>query len=208
MSNLNDRIHKILEETPIDGVDYADGLTRFGNQPSIYLRIIKSFIKNTPASLEELASVTSDTLDDYAVRVHGLKGSCYGISAVTLGDEAKSLEIASKASDWPTVEQGTPLLIAHTNELITQLQSLVDKVEQSEDDNDDQRPVVDAPDRELLHNLLEATRNFDVEAMQQIIEKLDAVRYRNNPRLVADFREQLTNFRYDLIEDKARELLS
>ncbi|MDR2587091.1 MAG: Hpt domain-containing protein [Coriobacteriales bacterium] len=207
MALENDKIRAILDESPIEGVDYADGLARFGNQPAIYLRIIKSFIKNTPEALETLASVTPETLSDYAIRIHGLKGSCYGISAMKLGDEAKALELASKANDWATVEQDNPTVIAHVRELIAQLEAIVDKVEQSEDADGDLRPVADAPDRELLRELLEATRSFDVEGMQQAIDKLDVVRYRAHPRLVSDLREQLTNFRYDLIEDKARELL-
>lgn len=207
MSTPNEQIQKILDENPIEGVDYADGLGRFGNQPTIYLRIIKSFIKNTPASLVELAEVTADTLSDYAVRIHGLKGSCYGISATVIGDEAKALEMASKASDWETVQRDNPAIIARVDELIAQLQGLVDKVEQGEGD-DDQRPLVDTPDRDLARRLLDATRSFDVIAMEQAITDMDAKRYRSDPQMVANLREQLTNFRYDLIEDKARELLS
>jgi hypothetical protein len=200
-------IENIFSENPIEGVDYNDGLSRFGNQAAIYLRIIKSFIKNTPPTLDELATVTEDSLADYAVRIHGLKGSCYGISAMTVGDEAKALELASKASDWATVQRDNPTVIEHVNELIAQLQALVDKVEQSESAEDDTRPVADAPDRSLVLQLLEATQSFDVIGMEQAIKDMEAVRYRSYPRLVADLREQLTNFRYDLIEDKARELL-
>jgi HPt (histidine-containing phosphotransfer) domain-containing protein len=207
MNPQNEQVQKALNENPIEGVDYADGLARFGNQPAIYLRIIKSFIKNTPVSLTELAAVTTDTLSDYAVRVHGLKGSCYGISATVIGDEAKALEIASKASDWETVQRDNPTVIARVNELIAQLQHLVDEAEQSANDEADQRPVLEAPDRDLVYKLLEATRNFDVDAMGQLIKDMDAARYRSDLHLVDNLREQLTNFRYDLIEDKARELL-
>jgi HPt (histidine-containing phosphotransfer) domain-containing protein len=208
MSQDNEQILNILNKNPIEGVDYADGLSRFGNKASIYLRIVNSFIKNTPASLEDLVAVTPETLSDYAVRIHGLKGSCYGISAIKIGDEAKALEIASKASDWVTVARDNPTVIAHVRELIAQLQDVVTKVEESEDANADQRPLVNAPDRELARNLLEATRSFDVMAMERIIQEMDTLRYRSDPQLMNNLKEQLTNFRYDLIEDKARELLS
>ncbi|MDR0347034.1 MAG: hypothetical protein LBH56_01490 [Coriobacteriales bacterium] len=208
MSATNEQIQKILDDNPIEGVDYADGLARFGNQPSIYLRIIRSFIKNTPASLVELAEVTQDTLNDYAVRIHGLKGSCYGISAIALGDEAKTLEMASKASDWETVQRENPTVIVHAEELLARLQDLIEKVEQSENADTDQRPLLDAPDRELARRLLDATTSFDVIAMEQTIKDMDAWRYRSDSQLVSTLREQLTNFRYDLIEDKARELLA
>ncbi|MDR1015074.1 MAG: hypothetical protein LBL86_08895 [Coriobacteriales bacterium] len=207
MALSKEQILKIFEENPIEGVDYADGLTRFGNQPSIYLRIVKSYIKNTPESLEELAAVTPDALDAYAVRIHGLKGSCYGISAIALGDEAKELEIASKASDWDAVQRGNPAVIAHVRELIAKLQGLVDKVEADEAAGTDTRPETDAPDPGRLRKLLDATQRFDVEAMERIIKEMDALRYRSDPRLVEVLREHLTNFRYDLIEEKAQGLL-
>jgi HPt (histidine-containing phosphotransfer) domain-containing protein len=207
MTQNNDQILKILNENPIEGVNYADGLSRFGNKATIYLRIVKSFITNTPASLVELAAVTPETLSEYAVRIHGLKGSCYGISAMTIGDEAKALEMASKASDWATVERDNPTVIAHVNELIAQLQNVVNTVEQAEDSDADQRPIVDAPDPVLVRKLLEATQSFDVIVMEQTIKDMDELRYRSDPKLVSTLREQLTNFRYDLIEDKAHELL-
>jgi HPt (histidine-containing phosphotransfer) domain-containing protein len=207
MNPQNEQIQTILDTNPIEGVDYADGLNRFGNQPAIYLRIIKSFIKNTPATLDDLAAVTSETLADYAVQIHGLKGSCYGISAMALGDEAKALEIASKGEDWDTVQRDNPTVLAHAHELITRLQELVDKIEQSEDDNDDSRPLADAPDKDIVYQLLDATQSFDVESMEQAIDKLNALRYRSDARLVETLREHLTNFRYDLIEAKAQELL-
>jgi HPt (histidine-containing phosphotransfer) domain-containing protein len=207
MTQNNDQILKILNENPIEGVDYADGLKRFGNKATIYLRIVRSFIANTPAALIDLASVTPETLSEYAVRIHGLKGSCYGISAMTIGDEAKALEMASKASDWETVERENPTVINHVSELIVQLQNVVTIIEQTEDPDPDQRPFAETPDPALVRKLLEATQSFDVISMEQTIKDMDALRYRSDPQLVNTLREQLTNFRYDLIEDKAHELL-
>ncbi|MDR1713726.1 MAG: hypothetical protein LBR39_06200, partial [Coriobacteriales bacterium] len=106
-------VNAILDATPIAGVDYADGLQRFSGNGAIYLRILKSYVQNTPNTLAALAQVTPQTLADYAVTVHGLKGSCYGISATPLGDEAKALEFASKAGEWETVQRDNPVLIAH-----------------------------------------------------------------------------------------------
>jgi HPt (histidine-containing phosphotransfer) domain-containing protein len=207
MPVTSEQILEILKANPIEGVDYADGLKRFGNQATIYLRIVKSFIQNTPVTLDELSAVTQETIDDYMVKVHGLKGSCYGISAMVLGDEAKALEFAAKAYEWDTIVRDNPTLLAHVHALIAQLQGIVDKCEQAETTDDDPRQVVDKPDVGLVRELLEATQTFDVVAMGQIIDKLDTVRYKSDPKLVAELKEQLTNFRYDLIEDKATELL-
>jgi HPt (histidine-containing phosphotransfer) domain-containing protein len=207
MQSQNEHIQTVLASHPIEGVDYADGMKRFGDQATVYLRIIKSFIKNTPATLDELAGADPEALDDYAIRVHGLKGSCYGISAMTIGDEAKTLELASKAGDWATVEEGNPPLIARVNQLIAQLSQLVSLIEQTSPDAEDNRPLADAPSREQLRRLLDATQCFDVETLEQTIADMAQTRYRQDPTLAERLREQLTNFRYDLIEAEVSRLL-
>ena len=125
----NDQAIKKLFENPIDGVDYDDALNRFGNQVAIYLRILKVFISNSPQLLNKLAAATPETIEDYTINVHGFKGSCYSISAIALGDEAKALEFASRDLDWKTVEAHNPLLIRKAYLLIYKLQKLVDKIE-------------------------------------------------------------------------------
>ena len=203
----NDLITQIFNENPITGIDYEEGLSRFGNQASIYLRIIGAFIKNTPASLEELAKVSQEHLNDYMVSVHGLKGSCYGISAVALGDEAKALEFASKAFDWETVQRDNPALVEHAYALIAQLEDLVAKIARADELATDARPLSEEPDKAKLKELLYATLNFDVEVMEHILEELDKTRYASAPKLIAELRDDLTNFRYDLIEEKVKALL-
>ncbi|MDR2196801.1 MAG: hypothetical protein LBO07_02425 [Coriobacteriales bacterium] len=200
-------INRILEQNPIPGVDYADGLKRFSNNGSIYLRIVKSFVANTPKSLDELATVTPETLPNYAITVHGLKGSCYGISAIALGDEAKALEIAAKADDWETVQREGGTLLAHARELIAQLQALLDAVTAAEQGGSSDKPSASAPDRALLQKLLDATLDFDADGMQKALDELDAFSYTSEPNAIAYLREQTTNFRYDLVEEKARQLL-
>jgi HPt (histidine-containing phosphotransfer) domain-containing protein len=129
MSVEQDSALEVLRANPLKDVDFIDGLNRFGGQPAIYLRILKVFVKSTPALLESLASVTPETIADYTISVHGLKGSCYSISAMALGDEAKELEFASRAFDWERVERDTPLLIDHVNAVIDQLEEVIETIE-------------------------------------------------------------------------------
>lgn len=196
----NDRIIHILNDNPIEGVDYAEALNRFGNQAAIYLRIIGIFIESTPDTLEVLAKVRPETMTDYTIRIHGFKGSCYGISALALGDEAKALELASKDLDWDRIEQGNPLVIEHALALVGQLKHLVDMVEQEgAEGSGDIRPLLDAPDKAVLETLLEATENFDVDGIEQAIKELDKARYDSDPTLVSDLKGLLARFKYDLI---------
>ncbi|MDR1421921.1 MAG: Hpt domain-containing protein [Coriobacteriales bacterium] len=200
-------IDQILNANPIPGVDYTDGLKRFANNGSIYLRIVKSFVTNTPKTLDELAAVSPETLPEYAVQVHGLKGSCYGISATVIGDEARALEVAAKISDWAEVERDNPTLLEHAHELIEQLQRLLDTVAAAEHQGNG-KPSAATPDPTLIHRLLNATLDFDADGMQKALDELDRFVYTSDPKAIDYLREQTTNFRYDLVEEKARELLS
>jgi len=181
--------------------------------PTIYLRILKAFVKSTPEILEALAEVTPETISDYSIRIHGLKGSCYGVSAMALGDEAKELELASRSSDWETIKRDNPLVIKHAWVLIDRFQSLIDTIEQTDGDKAELaqaklRPLLDKPDRALIEELLHATSNYDAEAIKATIEKLDKAHYSSQPKLVEELRQLVTFFKYEAIEKRARELLA
>lgn len=203
----NDQIMDILRRNPIEGMDYDDGLNRFGNQASVYMRIINTFIKNTPQLLTELSQVSKDNLADYTVKVHGLKGSCYGISAMDLGDEAKTLEFASRDFDWDVIKRENPVLIEHVNAFIVQLKSLLEKVERAESSSVDDRPLVEKPDTFLVERLLEATQDYDVMGIEATLKEMDKLRYRCDPKLVQELMEDFTDFKYESIVKKAQQLL-
>lgn len=208
MTTTNDELKSILHANPIDGVDYNDGLNRFNGQVSIYARIIRSFINNTPKTLEILARPEPENNEDYTVTVHGLKGSCYGISATKQGDEARVLEFASKDKDWAMVKQNTPALIEHVKKLIFDLEHLMSKIDTAiSSESTDLRPVLNAPDKEVLQSLLLATKSFDIDAIRGAVERLDKARYSFDDNLARGLYQNIMNFRYDLIEDKAIELL-
>jgi HPt (histidine-containing phosphotransfer) domain-containing protein len=198
----------VFMANPIPGMDFADAINRMGNKPSIYLRVIKSFIASTPEVLDILAQVTLSDLADYAVRIHGIKGSLYGIGAMTAGDEARALEFAAKAANWLIVERDNPTAIAHINQLIKQLRALVQLIDGADKADSDPRPLVAAPDAAVLERLAEASYNFEIELMEQAIDELDGFRYRSDPELVKRLRTQLTDFRYDLVENEARAALA
>ena len=204
----DEQIMAVFVANPVSGVDFADAINRMGNKPAIYLRVIKSFVASTPAVLDELAQVSLPSIADYAVRIHGIKGSLYGIGAMTVGDEARALELAAKAADWPTVERDNPTVIAHINQLIKQLQALAQLIDGTDKANGDTRPLVAAPDHAVLERLAQASYNFEIELMEQAIEELDGFRYRNDPELTERLRAQLTDFRYDLVEETAKAALA
>ncbi|MDR1088856.1 MAG: hypothetical protein LBL23_06275 [Coriobacteriales bacterium] len=191
---------QVLAKTSIAGLDIPDALARMGNNPKLYMRIIHSFVTNMPGNLNDLATgtITADTLPDYAIRIHGAKGSCYGIGANAVGDEAKALEIAAKANDLDHCLRDNDAFITHTQELIEQLQGLEARVEAAEGGG---KAQAEAPDASTLAALLTATQNFDIDQMNTLVEELLALDYARGGEVIKGIKESFDAFDYQTIED-------
>jgi CheY-like chemotaxis protein len=117
---------KSLAEQPIEGLDVADALRRFGGKESIYITILRSFATGMPPLLERIEPCDADGLPDYTIAVHGIKGSCRNIGAKALGDEAEALETAAKAGDLDKIRAETDALIAGVKRLIANIGAALD----------------------------------------------------------------------------------
>jgi signal transduction histidine kinase/CheY-like chemotaxis protein len=116
-----------LADRQIEGLDIKDALRRFGGKESIYITILRSFKTNMPAMLERLKDCDADGLHDYAINVHGIKGSCRNIGAKALGDEAEALETAAKAGDSDKVYAETGALIANAERLLADIGAAIEQ---------------------------------------------------------------------------------
>ena len=200
---MSDVINKVLTQTNIAGLDIPDALARMGNSGKLYMRIIHSFVTNMPGNLNDVATstITADTLADYAIRIHGAKGSCYGIGANTVGDMAQSLEMAAKACDLETCQRDNDSFIASTNELIEKLQDLENRIEAAENSAGGGKAQVNKPDPTKLAALLAATQSFDIDQMNQLVEELGSVTYEQDGDVIEKIKESFAAFDYQTIEE-------
>jgi signal transduction histidine kinase/DNA-binding NarL/FixJ family response regulator len=197
----------ILEKTEVKGVDFENGLRRFNNSPEIYMSVINSFVQNVPHSLEKLRHVTEESLPEYAVLVHGVKGSCFGISADETGRMAEALEAAAKDCDFPRVMAGNETFIKAVEKLIPQFAAIIEKTEEMQSAASEDKDMKPEPDRKLLAKMLDACREYDIDVMQEIMEELEKYSYESQNELINWLKEQLVNFGYDQIEEKLAELV-
>ena len=187
----------------IEGFDFESGKARFGGNEKLYAKIIKTFIDNIDPHLDILAGLTQENLADYAIEVHGIKGSLYGISANREGDMAKELEMAAKAGDYDTVIAGNAQLIASIKDLAKKLPELLDDFDRGSESG--QRRA--EPDKAILTSILEASRDFDVNKMQDALAELEKYEYDAGGELVKWLGEQITAFSYDKIEERLSDIL-
>lgn len=217
----NERTLAIFAETDIEGFNLEEAVARFGGNPQLYLKIIKAFIDDIGGHLDRLAGLSRDGLGDYGIEVHGIKGSCYTIGAKKEGDMALALEMAAREGDFEQAESGNAPFIEAMNVLKGKLSGLLDEVENAggRQGHYGQAGKAEAlpagagseplgglekiePDRAALEEMLEATRNLNINWMEDVLRELEKYNYEKGGDLVRWIGEQVTLFNYEEIEER------
>jgi len=107
----------------IPGLDVQKGLELYDDDEELYFIILRSYVKNTPGVLDNLRDVTSETLSDYAITIHGVKGTSTNIGAEDLRKAALELELLAKAGDLAGVQAVNEAFIKQGETLIAEIQS-------------------------------------------------------------------------------------
>jgi CheY-like chemotaxis protein/anti-sigma regulatory factor (Ser/Thr protein kinase) len=170
----------------VDGLDAQKGLERFGGDIDIYMEILKSYADNTPALLEQVRDVTRESLADYAVTVHGIKGSSRNIGADALGALAEALEHAAKADDLQFVLDNNGAFLAAARSLLESLQKAI-----SDYDAAHPKEKKSAPDADVLEALRSACEAFDINGVDSAMGELESYEYETGGELVKWLRDQV-----------------
>jgi CheY-like chemotaxis protein len=201
-----DESSRAITKHRIEGVDLAGGISRFGKAEA-YMKIIRSYVAHTPALLDSLRSVSDETLGEYAVTIHGIKGSSYGMCADKVGRMAEDLEHAAKRRDIETVKSKNGAFIDAAESLISQLSALEKAV--SDRTSNVKKELRAAPDKILLEKLQKSCMRFDVVGMEEIMSELKRYEYATNDELIEWLEGQLNNLEYDsMLERLESELTS
>ncbi len=92
-------IERIME---LPEVDPGLALERIGGMADVYEESLAIMARRLPESLENLASFLADgDMRNYAILIHGMKGSLDNIGASELAARARALEAAAKRGDDP-----------------------------------------------------------------------------------------------------------
>jgi CheY-like chemotaxis protein len=193
-----------LRDTAIEGLDVETGIGRYGQEEK-YLKVLKSYVLHTPKLLESLKSSARSSLGDYAISVHGLKGSSYGISANAVGDAAARLEAMAKAGETGSFADSHLLLMEKAEKLIQDISSAVNRIEAGRGAKSKGR--LPAPDRVALKRLQDAARRGKTSLMEEITSELEGYEYDREADLVPFVREKLEEFEYQLICDRIQRIL-
>jgi len=111
----------------IPGIDEGNFNDLMDGDEGLYASVLRAYIKNTPAVLNKLNNVSSETLTDYAITVHGFKGACANICAEEARKMAYSLEQKSRAGDLAGVLAENEPFLKYIEDLTINLQDWLQK---------------------------------------------------------------------------------
>jgi signal transduction histidine kinase/DNA-binding response OmpR family regulator/HPt (histidine-containing phosphotransfer) domain-containing protein len=183
-----DHVHAALVEAQIEGLNVKRGIALFGEERAIYFDVLRSYVKNQPLLFDRLRWVTPDTLADYAITVHGIKGSSRNIGADDLGVQAEALEHAARNGDFAFVLANGEAMIRAAERMVAALSALF-----AETDGKRPKPRRPEPDAALLSTLRDACDRFDIDGVDIVLTELERYTYESGEgnELVKWLREQV-----------------
>ncbi|MDR1621518.1 MAG: response regulator [Synergistaceae bacterium] len=192
---------RLPEGRNVKGIDLSAGKDRFYDEES-YLQVLHAYCQHTPALLEKLKDVSEENLKDYAVTVHGIKGSSYGICAAAVGKEAETLELAAKAKDLAVIREKNDAFIETVKELLSDLKRLLSDLGMGAEKNKVEKAVKPSPDKALLETLFSASKKFKLSEMEKALAELERYEYQDDAELIPWLREQVNNLEYEAIQKR------
>ena len=187
----------LLDDIRMEGIDLVRGKEQYGKE-AVYLNVLRSWYMHTPNLLHKLGDVSAENLPEYAILVHGLKGSSYGICADAIGDMAEELELFAKKGNLSRVQAENPVLIKAVESLLRDVGKLLEKAATDKD----ARKKAPSVDSALLANLLEAVKRYKTNLMEEIMLEIESYDYESGSELVTWLRQQMDNLEYDAIRSR------
>jgi len=111
----------------IPGIDEGIFKDLMDGDEDMFATVVSTFVDKTPGSLAKLANPTKETLADYAVLVHGVKGACASVCAEEARKMAFDLEQKSRAGNLDGVLAVNGAFIKHTEDLIIKMKDWLKK---------------------------------------------------------------------------------
>jgi hypothetical protein len=188
---------RVLSGEEIDSLDYDAGVERFGGDEEVYIGVLRSYMTNTRNLLDSVANVTENSLYDYEISVHSIKGSSFGICADSVGRLASDLERAAKSFEYSYIKKQNEAFIKVVKKLIDDIESLLETF-----DSKTKKPIKDKPDRAVLSTLISACNTYDMDAVDAAMSELTSYQYDADDDLVKWLCENVEMMNFDEIIDR------
>ncbi|MCL2175484.1 MAG: histidine kinase, partial [Treponema sp.] len=137
-----------------------------------------------------------ENLTDYAVIVHGIKGSSFGIGAIRAGEDAQRLERMARAGKADEVLAENDAFVKYMENFLDSLDGTLEIIKAK-----NRKPVASAPDPALLRDLRSACMEYDVGKVDKIMAALESFEYANGAHIVHWLQEQVDEMSFREISE-------
>ncbi|MCL2124507.1 MAG: ATP-binding protein [Oscillospiraceae bacterium] len=176
----------------IPGIDARKGLNIYVGDMDIYITVLRAYADNTPATVEQLRNVSAETLKEYAIKVHALKGSSANIGAENIRERAADMEAMAKAGDLDGVLKLNSDLLRDADILIDNVKAWLNNL-----DSQNAKPRMPAPDPAVLMQLRECLSEYDMSGIDDVMDVLDSYEYDNHADLIASLKNSIISSDFD-----------
>ena len=184
----------------INGIDINAGVKRFDGSEDMYISVLHAYSVSTRPLLHTLKEhLTAGNLSGYAIDVHGIKGSSYGVSAMQAGRTAEKLERLANDGEKENLTLKNDSFIEYMEKLLDSIDRTLDEYGQNTG-----KPAAAAPDGELLQALRKACEEYDAVKVDEIMAKLEGFKYESGEELVKWLRSQVDEMNFAEISGDER----
>jgi CheY-like chemotaxis protein/anti-sigma regulatory factor (Ser/Thr protein kinase) len=191
----------LMIDTGIAGIGISKALERYNGDVQLFLRVLRSYAANVRSLLGSIETVCEDTLGDYKITVHGIKGASYDVFAESVGKKSENLEKAAVAGDLDYIREHNPVFLDAAHKLINNVETMINKI-----DDETPRPKKDKPDRELLEKLADACEFYHMDGVNEAMKEIDLYEYEADDGLGKWLRENVDLMNFGQIAEKLKEI--
>ena len=182
----------------IPGLDILKGIKRFGGDEKTYLDVLRSYSASVGSMLDKIEVFSEESLADYIIKVHGIKGTSFDIFAEQIAEKAKDLEAAGKAGDLDFIKAHHPAFMEKAGNLVSGIEVMLSNI-----DTEKEKPFKDKPDIKILNKLIDACNDFDMDGADEAMAELEKFKYESDNDLIGWLRSCIDRMQF---EDIARRL--
>ncbi len=178
----------------VEGVDIARGLEKCRWDGKTYHKILSAYANSLEKFAAQTDIITEDSLADYRIAVHGIKGESYEVYVNTLGRSAEKLENAANEGRLEYINKQQPSFRSEAQRISEDIWALLARSEARENPK-----KKDMPDAEVLKRLREACEEYDMNGVEAVMDEINKYSYESGGELVVWLREKVDDVDYPSI---------
>ena len=201
----NKETEELEENLPIKNlmpeIDCVAGIKNIGGNLDSYNELLEVYYREMAQILETLPDLAQESLEQFKIKVHGIKGSSRNVGAKELSERALQLEEWAKEGKQKEVLDALDDFLKEMDAVMTRVDTyLKDTVKTVERDGDF------LPELELtsVYKILQALSEFDMDIVEDEMKELYRNRYADDTETVL---EELKRYIEELDYKHATELL-